>query len=149
MKKISKIILIFFLVSVAAFNFSFADNTDEVSTEPQSSEETSTQQEDTEKKSDTSDETNTTAVNTEKIEDGIKDVASKGESLAYTVIEQISDKSLPVCMILVLWGAVLYFILGIRNLYKKRQGFLLMWGALTFVVIAKIMNFAFWLAFVR
>ena len=30
---------------------------------------------------------------------------------------------------------------GIRNLYKKRQGLLLMWGAFTFVVIAKIIGY--------
>lgn len=79
-----------------------------------------------------------------KIEDGTKEVATTVNSLAYTVVEQISDKSLPVCVILMLWGAVQYFILGIRNLYKKRQGMLLMWGAFTFLVIAKIVNFVFW-----
>lgn len=75
--------------------------------------------------------------------------ATEVNNFAYKVVEQISDKSLPICAVLVLWGAVLYFILGIRNLYKKRQGMLLMWGAFTFVVIAKIVNFVFWFAFIR
>ena len=79
-----------------------------------------------------------------KIEEGVGEAATTVNSVAYTVIEQISDKSLPVCGLLILWGAILYFILGIRNLYKKRQGMLLMWGAFTFLVIAKIVNFVFW-----
>ena len=79
-----------------------------------------------------------------KVEDGVTEVATTVNSLAYTIIEQISDKSLPVCGLLILWGAINYFILGIRNLYKKRQGMLLMWGAFTFLVIAKIANFVFW-----
>lgn len=78
------------------------------------------------------------------IEEGTKKAADTVNSLAYTIVEQISDKSLPVCVILMLWGSIQYFILGIRNLYKKRQGMLLMWGAFTFLVIAKIVNFIFW-----
>lgn len=79
-----------------------------------------------------------------KVEEGVGEVANTVNSLAYTIIQQISDKSLPVCGLLILWGAIMYFILGIRNLYKKRQGMLLMWGAFTFLVIAKIANFVFW-----
>ncbi len=78
------------------------------------------------------------------IEEGTEKVATTVNSLAYTIVEQISDKSLPICVILILWGSIQYFILGIRNLYKKRQGMLLMWGAFTFLVIAKIVNFVFW-----
>lgn len=136
--------LAFFLVNVLAFNFTFAD---EVVDNTQVVEESNIQQENTEsntKNGSTPFELEGTTINTENIEEGITDIANKGENLAYRIIEQISDKSLPVCAILILWGAVLYFILGIRNLYKKRQGLLLMWGAFTFVVIAKIMNFAFW-----
>lgn len=79
-----------------------------------------------------------------KVEEGVGEVATTVNGLAYTIIAQISDKSLPVCGLLILWGAIMYFILGIRNLYKKRQGMLLMWGAFTFLVIAKIANFIFW-----
>ena len=144
MKRFSRVMLAFFLVNVLAFNFTFAD---EVVDNTQVVEESNIQQENTEsntKNGSTPFELEGTTINTENIEEGITDIANKGENLAYRIIEQISDKSLPVCAILILWGAVLYFILGIRNLYKKRQGLLLMWGAFTFVVIAKIMNFAFW-----
>jgi len=124
LKRFSKILGIFFIVSVVIFSFSFADTPINIDT-------TATDE----------------AVTT--IETGVEVVGSTVNSLAYTIVEQISDKSLPVCAILILWGAVLYFILGIRNLYKKRQGLLLMWGAFTFVVIAKIVNFVFWFAFIR
>ena len=93
-------------------------------------------------------ESGTTTIQTDelvsKVEDSVGEVATTVNSLAYTIIEQISDKSLPVCGLLILWGAIMYFILGIRNLYKKRQGMLLMWGAFTFLVIAKVANFVFW-----
>ena len=126
-------------------NFAFAD----IDPKMQVAENNNTQVESSENEKNTPIDVSTPAINTDKIDDGIKNIANTGENLAYTIVEQISDKSLPVCAILILWGAVLYFILGIRNLYKKRQGLLLMWGAFTFVVIAKIMNFAFWFAFIR
>ena len=133
------------LVNVVAFNFAFAEPNGVVQdeTKVESVEESNT------KKSGVPFEVDSVTLNTEKAEQKIEDIADKGESLAYKIVEQISDKSLPVCAILILWGAVLYFILGIRNLYKKRQGLLLMWGAFTFCVIAKIMNFAFWFIFMR
>lgn len=123
MKKFGKILGIFFVISVVIFSCTFAApiNLDTTAADA--------------------------AVTT--IENGVEVVGSTVNSLAYTIVEQISDKSLPVCAILMLWGAVLYFIMGIRNLYKKRQGLLLMWGAFTFVVIAKIVNFVFWFAFIR
>lgn len=133
--------MVFLLVSVLGFNFAFADTV-----EAQGSADVTVQSEESnENKSGSPYDFDSSNVDTAKIEEGLENVAAKGESLAYKIVEQISDKSLPVCAILILWGAVLYFILGIRNLYKKRQGLLLMWGAFTFVVIAKIMNFAFWL----
>ena len=126
MDKFSKILGIFLVVVFTFLNFSYADV-------PFSTEQAS-------------------AVNTEvvsTVQTGVETAANTVNNLAYTIVEQISDKSLPVCTIFILWGAVMYFILGIRNLYKKRQGLLLMWGAFTFVVIAKIVNFVFWFAFVR
>lgn len=136
--------MVFLLVSVLGFNFAFADTV-----EAQGSADVTVQSEGSnEKKSGVPFDVNA-SIDTTEAEKKIEEVANKGESLAYKIVEQISDKSLPVCAILILWGAVLYFILGIRNLYKKRQGLLLMWGAFTFVVIAKIMNFAFWFAFMR
>ena len=76
-----------------------------------------------------------------KVEDGVTEVATTVNSLAYTIIEQISDKSLPVCGLLILWGAINYFILGIRNLYKKKQGLILMFSSMTFYVLIVIINF--------
>ena len=122
MKRFSRIILVFFLVNVLAFNFTFADTPAEVPDDAEVSVESDVQQTNTESETKTSNtpfELEGTTINTENIEEGITDIANKGESLAYRIVEQISDKSLPVCAILILWGAVLYFILGIRNLYKN------------------------------
>jgi len=151
LKKFSKIVVIVLVLSVVFLNLSFAETV--VYNAEQDNEVINSETQN--KKEDTSSENKTAfavkPVNTdaEKVEEKIIDIADKGESIAYKIVEQISDKSLPVCAILILWGAVLYFILGIRNLYKKRQGLLLMWGALTFCVIAKIMNFVFWFALMR
>jgi len=146
LKKFCKFVLIFLLVNVVTFNFVLADNvSDSQSTEVN----TTNQQESTVDNNSTGApiQISGPVVDTEKIEDGIGNVAEKGKSLMYTVIETIGDISLPIAFLLVLWGSVLYFILGIRNLYKKRQGLLLMWGAITFVVIAKIMVLVGWFIF--
>jgi len=78
-----------------------------------------------------------TAITTEKVETAVNEATDTVNNVVLMIIKQISDKSLPICLLLILWGAVLYFILGIRNLYKKRQGMFLMWGSFTFLVIAK------------
>ena len=80
------------------------------------------------------------AITTEKVETVINETTDTVNSVVLTIIGQISDKSLPICLLLILWGAVLYFIMGVRNLYKKRQGMLLMWGSFTFLVIAKFVH---------
>ena len=126
MNKFSKIFAMFFVMSCLLFNFSYADTPMGIGEAAITTEQ---------------------AVDT--VKDGVETAAETVNDLAYTIVEQISDKSLPVCTIFCLWGAVMYFILGIRNLYKKRQGLLLMWGAFTFVVIAKIVNFVYWFALVR
>ena len=150
MKRFSKLVVVFLLSSVLVFNFSFADiPSDGTNLEVKNEQVENVEEQEKSKKSSAPIAIESVGISTEKVEQGIEDIADKGESLAYKIVEQISDKSLPICAILILWGAVLYFILGIRNLYKKRQGLLLMWGAFTFVVIAKIMNFAFWFAFIR
>jgi len=125
LKKFSKLFAIFFVMSCFLFNFTYANPPMDVG------------------------ENVTVEQVGQKLETGVEQAATTVNSLAYTIVEQISDKSLPVCTIFILWGAVMYFILGIRNLYKKRQGLLLMWGAFTFVVIAKIINFVYWFALVR
>jgi len=137
-------------MNAVILNFALADNvTDTSASEPNNTAVTENAKETENSSTGTPFELEGATINTENLEEGIENIANKSESLAYKIVQQISDKSLPVCSILILWGSVLYFILGIRNLYKKRQGLLLMWGAFTFVVIAKIMNFAFWFAFVR
>jgi len=80
------------------------------------------------------------AITTEKVETVIDETTDTVNNVVLMVIGQISDKSLPICLLLILWGAVLYFIMGVRNLYKKRQGMLLMWGSFTFLVIAKFVH---------
>lgn len=57
------------------------------------------------------------------------------------VMDKITLVALPVCVFFVAWGTVQYFILGIRNLYKKKQGLLLMFGSMTFYVILLILSF--------
>ena len=141
----------FLVLSVVFLNFSFAETVvyDDGSSEGVTVGESKTVEENTTVKNKNEITVKSDNSKSKEVEEKIIDIADKGESIAYKVVEQISDKSLPICAILILWGAVLYFILGIRNLYKKRQGLLLMWGALTFCVIAKIMNFVFWFALMR
>jgi len=150
LKKFSKIILVLLLVNVITFNFAFADNVTDVDvTENQTVSETTTEAEEMNKSSESNVpfEVEETKLNTDKAEEVIDTVKEKSESIMYKIIKAAGDISLPICFLLVLWGSVLYFILGIRNLYKKRQGLLLMWGALTFLVIAKVMVLVGWFIF--
>jgi hypothetical protein len=62
-------------------------------------------------------------------------------SIAVNVLKYVTEWSLPFCAILVVFGAVQYFIVGIRNLYKKRQGLLLMFGSIAFYTIIVVLNF--------
>ena len=48
---------------------------------------------------------------------------------------------MPFCAILAVFGAAQYYVMGIRNLYKKRQGLLLMFGSIAFFVILVVVNF--------
>lgn len=72
----------------------------------------------------------------EKITSTIDNTGNTVMKMGQQILDKLSSWSLPICAILVVWGAVQYFILGIRNLYKKRQGLLLMWGSITFYVIS-------------
>ena len=76
------------------------------------------------------------------------DVALDGVAeVVLNVLEYITEWSLPFCAILIAWGAVQYFIVGIRNLYKKRQGLLLMFGSIAFLAIIIVLNFAMQIIF--
>jgi len=69
-----------------------------------------------------------------------KEVGDKAAGFGQKVLEQVVKWCAPFCALGVIWGAVQYFVLGIRNLYKKRQGLLTMWGCLTFYVVALFIN---------
>ena len=75
----------------------------------------------------------------------IDEACTQVSNFAELVLRQVADKSTPICALLLIYGAVLYFIMGIRNLYRKRQGMLMMWGSLTFWVIAQVAYVVFWL----
>ena len=75
----------------------------------------------------------------------LDEAGTQVSNLAEMVLRQVADKSTPICALLLIYGAVLYFIMGIRNLYRKRQGMLMMWGSLTFWVIAQVAYVVFWL----
>lgn len=78
----------------------------------------------------------------EVVNDTINNVGNTAMDIALNVLDQVTTWSLPFCAILVVFGAVQFFIMGIRNLYKKRQGLLLMFGSMTFYVIIVIVDFA-------
>lgn len=142
MKKFSKLVVSFLVMSVLVFNFSFAEPISNVNVETNNGQVVNAEEQSS-KNNNVPFEVEGAEVNTKPAEEVINTAAQKGEKLLETIIGAISYISLPICALLILWGAVLYFILGIRNLYKKRQGLLLMWGAFTFLVIAKIVNLAF------
>ena len=74
------------------------------------------------------------------INNAVNKVGNTAMGVGQNILDQIASWSLPICSLLVVFGAVQYFILGIRNLYKKRQGLLLMWGSITFYVIVVFVN---------
>ena len=76
----------------------------------------------------------------EQVNKVVDEATNTVESVALKIAEVVSMISLPIGLLLILWGAVLYFIMGVRNLYKKRQGMLIMWGSATFIVIAKFIH---------
>lgn len=81
----------------------------------------------------------------DKVDKTIDEAGTQVSNFAELILRQVADKSTPICALLLIYGAVLYFIMGIRNLYRKRQGMLMMWGSLTFWVIAQVAYVVFWL----
>jgi hypothetical protein len=57
---------------------------------------------------------------------------------ATTILYEVKRFSLPVCALLIIAGAMIYFILGPRNMARKKFGLMLMFGAFTFWTIAQI-----------
>ena len=80
---------------------------------------------------------------TDQVNNAIGTVGDGVKNIGQEILDNISAWSLPICALLVVWGSVQYFILGIRNLYKKRQGLLLMWGSITFYVITLFASLIF------
>lgn len=72
----------------------------------------------------------------------ISSAGNTAMDVALNILDQATVWTLPFCAIFLVFGAVQYFIMGIRNLYKKRQGLLLMFGSMTFYVIIVIVDFA-------
>ena len=72
---------------------------------------------------------------TEDVNNIINNAGNTAMDFAQNIMDQLTIWSLPFCAIGIVWGAVQFFIMGIRNLYKKRQGLLLMFGSMTFYVV--------------
>lgn len=68
----------------------------------------------------------------------VEKFGSSTNEFAWTVIAQIQEKSLPVCVIGLLFGAVMFFLMGTRNMQRRRQGALMMAGFLTFFVLSQV-----------
>jgi len=77
-----------------------------------------------------------------EVNDLISTAGDTAMDVALNILDQATTWSLPFCAIFVVFGAVQYFIMGIRNLYKKRQGLLLMFGSIAFFLIIVVLNFA-------
>ena len=58
--------------------------------------------------------------------------------IATTILYEVKRFSLPVCTLIIIAGAMIYFILGPRNMARKKFGYMLMFGAFTFWTIAQI-----------
>lgn len=86
-----------------------------------------------------------TGVGNVDVDKTLDEAGTQVSNFAEIVLRQVADKSTPLCALLLIYGAVLYFIMGIRNLYRKRQGMMMMWGSLTFWVIAQVAYLVFWL----
>lgn len=110
MKRLS-LVLVLAIIVCNLFCFSFAESADSV----------------------TEQISNVTSV--ENVNGMINDAGNTAMEFAQNIMSQLTLWSLPFCAIGIVWGAVQFFIMGIRNLYKKRQGLLLMFGSMTFYVV--------------
>ena len=117
MKKLSLVLVIALVVVSSLCCFAFADEAQEVA-QPvvETSQQAATQP-------------------AEEVNNLINNAGNTAMEFAQNIMDQLTIWSLPFCAIGVVWGAVQFFIMGIRNLYKKRQGLLLMFGSMTFYVV--------------
>lgn len=79
------------------------------------------------------------------VDKSIKDISKGTYSLAWRVLIEFQRNSFPVCLIGIIIGALITNILGPRNMIKKKLGVSLMFGFLSFWVIAQIAPVIFWL----
>lgn len=77
----------------------------------------------------------------ENVEQTADQALTGAADVVVDTLRYVTEWSLPFCAILLVFGAVQYYVLGIRNLYKKRQGLLLMFGSIAFFAIMVVLNF--------
>jgi len=66
-------------------------------------------------------------------------------SMAWRVLIEFQRNSFPVCLVGIIVGALITNVLGPRNMIRKKLGVNLMFGFLSFWVIAQIAPVVFWL----
>ncbi|MGE5328120.1 MAG: hypothetical protein ACM3KR_01240 [Deltaproteobacteria bacterium] len=65
-------------------------------------------------------------------------------STAWRVLIEFQRNSFPVCLVGIIIGALITNVLGPRNMIKKKLGISLMFGFLSFWVIAQVAPVVFW-----
>lgn len=69
---------------------------------------------------------------------GVEKLSKGTYNFTWVVLNEVRKNSAPFCLIGVIIGAMIYFVLGPRNYPRKKYGSLLMFGSLTIFVIAQI-----------
>ncbi|MGE5473024.1 MAG: hypothetical protein ACM3UU_02250 [Ignavibacteriales bacterium] len=75
----------------------------------------------------------------------LTDIGKGTYSFAWRVLIEFQRNSFPVCLIGIIIGALITFILGPRNMVRKKLGVSLMFGFLSFWVVAQVAPVVFWL----
>jgi len=75
----------------------------------------------------------------------LTDLGKGTYSLAWRVLIEFQRNSFPVCLVGIIIGALITNILGPRNMIRKKLGVSLMFGFLSFWVVAQIAPVVFWL----
>lgn len=75
----------------------------------------------------------------------LTDIGKGTYSLAWRVLIEFQRNSFPVCLVGIIIGAMITNILGPRNMVRKKLGVSLMFGFLSFWVVAQVAPVIFWL----
>jgi len=75
----------------------------------------------------------------------ITDLSKGTYKIAWRILVELRRNSFPVCLIGIIIGAIITNILGPRNIVRKKLGISLMFGFLSFWVIAQVAPVVFWL----